>query len=265
LIWKQHGSFTTKQEAKNRIPDSWQKRHRRVEVLHLFRCSTHTHHLSHNFVTHHLSHTHNFVTQHQSHTHTALSYIHTQLCHTTSITHTQLCHTYTHNFVTHTIFHTQLCHTPSCGRRTWWHPPSFHNSSHTTFFKLWIFHHLLCLSFLPRPAATFVSAYCKKMACGVIQSFNVHFDFEMCFVPQQPALFPHLNFQTRSVHVVFCTIWSRHVLRATTSCTFSTSQLKVFRTWCAVYILTSKCASRHRCVDFSDISTSKSGPSMWSF
>ena len=36
------------------------------------------------------------------------------------------------------------------------------------------------------------------------------------------------------------------MLRATTACTFSTSQLpKVVQSWCALYILTSKCASRH--------------------
>ena len=36
------------------------------------------------------------------------------------------------------------------------------------------------------------------------------------------------------------------MLRATTACTFSTSQLpKVVRPWCALYILTSKRASRH--------------------
>jgi len=36
------------------------------------------------------------------------------------------------------------------------------------------------------------------------------------------------------------------VLRATTACTFSTSQLpKVFREWCVLCILTWKCASRH--------------------
>ena len=36
------------------------------------------------------------------------------------------------------------------------------------------------------------------------------------------------------------------MLRATTKCTFSTSQLpKVVRCWCALYILTWKCASRH--------------------
>ena len=50
------------------------------------------------------------------------------------------------------------------------------------------------------------------------------------------------------------------MLRATTACTFSTSQLpKVVRTWCALYILTSKCASRHNGVHFFDISTAKSG------
>ena len=50
------------------------------------------------------------------------------------------------------------------------------------------------------------------------------------------------------------------MLRATTACTFSRSQLpKVVRTWCALYILTWKCASRHNGVHFFDISTSKSG------
>ena len=52
-----------------------------IEVLHLFRWYTHTHHLSHHFVTDHLSHTtlsrtifdtpsftHDFVTHHLSHT-----------------------------------------------------------------------------------------------------------------------------------------------------------------------------------------------------
>ena len=54
------------------------------------------------------------------------------------------------------------------------------------------------------------------------------------------------------------------MLRATTACTFSTSQLpKVVREWCVLYILTSKCASRHNGVHFFDISTSKSGPNPW--
>ena len=57
---------------------------------------------------------------------------------------------------------------------------------------------------------------------------------------------------------MFCTFSLRNVLRATTACTFSTSQLpKVVRTWCVLYILTWKCASRHNGVHFFDISTSK--------
>ena len=56
------------------------------------------------------------------------------------------------------------------------------------------------------------------------------FGLEMCFAPQRRAL-------------------------------FSTSQLpKVVREWCALYILTWKCASRHNGVHFFDISTCKSGP-----
>ena len=74
----------------------------------------------------------------------------------------------------------------------------------------------------------------------------VHFDFEMCFAPQRRALFRHLNFQKWSGPGVLCAFWLRNVLRATTACTFSTSQLpKVVRTWRVLYILTSKCASRH--------------------
>ena len=94
----------------------------------------------------------------------------------------------------------------------------------------------------------------------------VHFDFEMCFAPQRRALFRHLNFQKWSEPGLLCTFWLRDVLRATTACTFSTSQFpKVVRTWCALYILTSKCASRHNGVHFFDISTSKSGPNLVRF
>ena len=89
----------------------------------------------------------------------------------------------------------------------------------------------------------------------------VHFGFEMCFAPQRRALFRHLNFQKWSKNGVFCTFSLRNVLRATTACTFLTSQLpKVVRSWCALYMLTSTCASRHHGVHFFDISTSKSGP-----
>ena len=73
----------------------------------------------------------------------------------------------------------------------------------------------------------------------------------MCFAPQRRALFRHRNFQKWSDAEVFCTFWLRNVLRATTGCTFSTSQLpKVVRTWCVLYILTWKCSSRHNGVQF---------------
>ena len=119
----------------------------------------------------------------------------------------------------------------------------------------------------------------------------VHFDFEMCFAPQRRALFRHLNFQKSSDTEVFCTFWLGNVLRATTACTFSTSQLpkvsepgvfctfwlqnvlrattactfstsqllKVLRSWGVLRILTSKCASRHSGVHFFKIAISKSG------
>ena len=85
----------------------------------------------------------------------------------------------------------------------------------------------------------------------------------MCFAPQRRALFQHRNCQKWSDHGVFCTFSLGNVLRATTACTFSTSQLpKVVRTWCVLYIFTWKCASRHNDVHFFDIATSKSGPNV---
>ena len=73
----------------------------------------------------------------------------------------------------------------------------------------------------------------------------------MCFAPQRRALFRHLNFQKWSENGVFCTFWLRNVLRATTACTFSTSQLpKVLRTWGVFSFFTCKRASRHHGVHF---------------
>ena len=88
----------------------------------------------------------------------------------------------------------------------------------------------------------------------------------MCFAPQRRALFRHLNLQKWREHVVFCTFWLGNVLRATTACTFSTSEPpKVVRAWCVLYILTWKCASRHNGVHLFNISTSKSGPKLVCF
>ena len=114
----------------------------------------------------------------------------------------------------------------------------------------------------------------------------------MCFAPQRRALFRHLNFQNWSKRAVFlafslanrralfghlnfqkcskaamfCTFWLGNVLRATTACTFSTSQLqKVLRTCSVFSFFTCKCASHHKGVHFFDISTFKSGPTLVCF
>ena len=89
----------------------------------------------------------------------------------------------------------------------------------------------------------------------------VLFDFKICFAPQRRALFRHLNFQKCSEREVCFVHFEIEMWFAPQQCTFSTSQLpKVVREGCVLYILTSKCASRHNGVHFFDISTSKSGP-----
>ena len=121
-----------------------------------------------------------------------------------------------------------------------WKCASRHNGVH--FFEIW------------------TSKSAPTMVCFV------HFDFQMCFAPQRRALFRDLNFQKWSENGVFCAFWLGNVLRATTACAFSTSQLpKVLRPWCVLCILTSKCASRHNGVHFFDISTAKSGPELVCF
>ena len=102
-----------------------------------------------------------------SHTIFCYTMFHTPLCHTHHLSHTQLCHTLSFtNTNTHTIFHTQLCHTPSfthnfvthkhthtvflCHTLSFTYHFVTHNSSHTLFYFS-IIHHILCLSFLPRP------------------------------------------------------------------------------------------------------------------
>ena len=113
--------------------------------------------LAHNFVTHHL------LPHHLSHTALSHTIFHTQLCHrflshttfTHTIVHTKLCHkhhflcrtpSFTHNFVAHT-------HTPFFFVK---HNLSYIPLCHTQLFTYNLFyfsvlHHLLCLSFLPRP------------------------------------------------------------------------------------------------------------------
>ena len=84
-----------------------------------------------------------------------------------------------------------------------------------------------------------------------------------CTIPCACNAKAHLNVQKCSIPVSFFHFWLRNVRRATTACTFSTSQLpKVVWEWCVLYILTWKCASRHNGVHFFDIWTSKSGPNL---
>ena len=87
----------------------------------------------------------------------------------------------------------------------------------------------------------------KRSEHGVFCTFWL----QNVLAPQRRALFRHRNFKKWSGAGVICTFWLGNVLRATTACTFSTSQLpKVLREWCALYILTWKCASRHNGVQF---------------
>ena len=80
-----------------------------------------------------------------------------------------------------------------------------------------------------------------------------------CTIPCACHAKRHLNVKKWSEHVMLLTCWLRNLLRATTTCTFSTSQLpKVLRTRQFFTLLTWKCASRHNSVHFFDIATSKS-------
>ena len=75
----------------------------------------------------------------------------------------------------------------------------------------------------------------------------------MCFAPQRRALFWLLNVKKWSESVTSFYFSLGSVLRATTACTFLTSERqKVVRTWCALCILTWKCALRHNGVHFFD-------------
>ena len=125
---------------------------------------------------------------------------------------------------------------------------------------MWCFVHFdLEMCFAPQRRALFQHLDFQKWSEPLV--VFVHFDFEMCFAPQQRALFRHRNFQKWSEPLVLCTFWLGNVLRATTACTFLTSQLpKVVRDRQFLTLLTSKCASRHNGVHFFNISTSKSGP-----
>ena len=117
-------------------------------------------------------------------------------------------------------------------------------SEHGVFCTFWLGNVLRATT-----ACTFSTSQLPKVVRTMV--CFVHFDLEMCFAPQRRALFRHLNFQKWSGPGVFCTFWLGNVLRATTACTFSTSQLpKVVRDRQFLTLFTSKCASRHNGVQF---------------
>ena len=93
------------------------------------------------------------------------------------------------------------------------------------------------MCFAPQPRALFRHFFdIWTSKSGPRPSVFNTFDLEMCFALQRRALFRHRNFQKWSGAKVFCTFWLGNVLRATTACTFSTSQLpKVVRTWRALF------------------------------
>ena len=105
------------------------------------------------------------------------------------------------------------------------------------------------MCFAPQRRALFRHLNFQKWSdTGVFCAFWLR-NFEMWLAPQRRALFRHLNFQKWCDTGVFCALCLRNVLRATTVCTFSTSQLpKVVRHWCVLCILPSKRASRHNSV-----------------
>ena len=153
-----------------------------------------------------------------------------------------------------------------------WKCVSRHNGVH--FFDIW-----RSKSRLNPPV--FLHFWLGNLLRNGVHFFNLSpvfytFDLEMCFAPQW-RLFQHLNFQKCAERGVLCTFWLGNVFRATTAwffltfqlskviwtlcvftfllgnvlratavCTFSTSQLpKVLRGSGVLYILTSKCVSRH--------------------
>ena len=73
----------------------------------------------------------------------------------------------------------------------------------------------------------------------------------MCFSPQRRTIFRHLNIKKSSETVSFLTFSLPNVLFATAAYNFSTSKLqKVLRDRQFFSIFTSKCAFRHRGVQF---------------
>ena len=95
----------------------------------------------------------------------------------------------------------------------------------------------------------------RKRRCFVL------FDLQMCFAPQQRAIFGHRNVQKWPEPISFFTFWIENAFRATAACNFSRSGLlKLLRSWGALHVLSCKCGSRHSGVQFFQVVTSKIAP-----
>ena len=108
----------------------------------------------------------------------------------------------------------------------------------------------------PTPAIVFWKCHKTLTFCPLLARWRIPY---ACHAKTTSEL-------SKVVRAFIFTFWLGNVLRPTTACTFSTSQLpKVLRTWCVLCILTSTCASRHSGVHFFDMSTSKSGTNVRCF
>ena len=134
-----------------------------------------------------------------------------------------------------------MCFAPQ--RRALFRQLNFQKCSERVVFLTW-----LRIVLRATTACTFSTSQLPKVVRALSMVCFVQFDFEMCFAPQRRALFRHRNFDQ---FLFFFTFWLGNLLRATTACTFSTSQLpKVVRTWGAFSFFTCKCALRHNGVQF---------------
>ena len=112
------------------------------------------------------------------------------------------------------------------------------------FFTFWLGNVLLATA-----ACHFSNSWTSKS--GPELRCFAHFDLQTRFAPKRRAISRHLNCQKCSRSVSFLAFWLAKARRATAACNFSTSELpRVLRTWCVLYILTSKCASRHSGAQF---------------
>ena len=114
--------------------------------------------------------------------------------------------------------------------------------------SMWCFVHFdwqMC--FAPQQRAIFRHQNFKKWSAIVVFCF----DLQMCFSPQRRAIFADRNFKNGSRTEVLCAFWHANALHATAACNISTSELqKAVRDCGVLCILTCKCAFRQSGVPF---------------